>query len=242
MGLKYQHGTDFLNLGESSISETITPILDSRGYRIRNKVRLDVTGRLRAATYSALQTRIDELKAMLENDNVDSGLVDASDNPGSHFITSSSTLYGTRVVDKKFPESSGAENTTWRGFSFAVEAEIASVDSSSDGLMFFFESVSLLGDGSSDEVLVESIDAVPEEQTLVDFTIVRAVQEGRALGNIAYPNFPSQLFGSGFRGKRSRREKGSPERIGTSLRNYPISWSYFYEFSSDPGLPNPNIG
>lgn len=242
MGLKYKHGAYTTDLGEASVSETHTHILDARGYRVRTRKRIDVSGRKRSTDYTTLQTDIDSLKAALDNDNVDSGLVDAADTPGTHYIATASTLYGTRVVSKSFPDSTGAENTTYRSFAFAIEAEVADVDPNSDGLMLFTETVTVIGDGSEEKVLVESMDAVPEEQTLKDFTIVRAIQEGRAIGNTSYPSFPSQLFGSGFRGHRSRESKETPEVIGGSLRNYPISWSYYYEFSSDPGLPNPNVG
>lgn len=79
----------------------------------------------------------------------------------------------------------------------------------------------------------------PERQNTI-LTTAQATQSGNAIGVSDWPAYPAYLWGSADK-KSDQRTKSGPDMMpdGT-YSNYSISWSYTFEFATDPTFHNPN--
>ncbi len=195
----YQH-----DAGECTLRGIMSESLSSDNgqvYAIRE--RWDVEGRLQiddqgtaAANQAAMTVVIDALKAAYDVNGKDIGFYDDADNLTSHFIKSSATRSGVRVVQPpSFPDGRGAEYSTFRTYTLAVEAEHA--PSGGASLVSWTETISFQGTGGPLWGYLVPINGPPQQQMFSQTSTQWAYQRGRAVMRDKYspalsPRWPTQ--------------------------------------------------
>jgi hypothetical protein len=147
------------------------------------------------------------------------------------------SMSGVTVVrPPSFPKGDGAEFATERNFVIVLQADYEAVGASH--LVDFRETISLMGGGPR-RVWVPTITGRPRRQIITEYTTYKCTQQGSAIGRRARPQEPVPLYPDLEDQDRRNITKGGGTRIGLDLRNFPISWSYFFE-SDQPfdALPN----
>jgi hypothetical protein len=166
-------------------------------YAIRE--RWDIQGMLQisdqgtaAANQAAMTTEIDALEAAYAENDKDIGFYDDSDNLTSHFIDSSATRTGVRVIQPpSFPVGGGAEYSTFRTYQFQVEADHPF---SGPALISWTEAVSFEGTGGPVWGFLQPINGFAQQQLFSERSTQLGYQRGRAVGNGVYPAVPGPMW------------------------------------------------
>ncbi len=164
------------------------------------KERWDLMGRLdiadqgsAAANQAAMTVALDALKAAYSVNGRDIGFYDDSDKLTSHSIQSSATRSGVIVaVPPSFPDGRGAEYSTFRTYTIAVEAERPFEEGG--GLLSWMEAVSFRGTGGPTWGFLVPIVGAVQQQLLTQRSTQFATQRGRAVGNGAYVVPPAPIW------------------------------------------------
>lgn len=218
--------------------------------RIYVKYRVDIRGAVFAAspTQAACKTAIDALEAAYSIDGQDLIFKDDSDVATPHTILSANTMNGTRVVSGpvwapgwKGVWGSGLEYYNRRSFRVSIEAEVSDVEGAHD-IVSYRESSAVLADGGADFVIQEALVGDPQRQDTASATKQVARQFGVAVGFLAYPDFPSELYTASARKPHPLwKGYGDPQVPGAITdTHWPIKWDYLFEAASglDPTEPN----
>lgn len=233
----------------NSVQFTYTkkPIYSQVNKKLAYKVRIDVLGWLRGySTQAEVTTAIEALETAYATDGQDVDFLDNSATATPHSIDSSASLNGTRVVLRPtFPEGmkevwgAGPEYHNRRTFRLAIEAEIP--DTEGTGLVMYREKVRIIRPGFSDFVIQESINGNPQRQDTKSATKYVAQQQGVAIGYLAHPTFPAELYGkSNMKPYPYLQEMGDAMEKGVNTDTYfPISWLYQYETAGQISIQAP---
>lgn len=238
MGFTFQYGSYRHDVGECSIGHSVSPIFDGRGNQKSTLEKLSISGKIHADNVSDLTSKIDLLIKAYSVNGKDACLYDDSGSRTRHCLLNNNSVNGVVVTSlPQFPESDGAEYTTYRSYSISLEAEYYS--SSTSPLSSFQESLSVTGTGGEKRVFIEVSEGLPVEQVVRQNTIVTAVQSGSAIGVYGYPPVPSPLFPESLLSNSVSINKNSPTRnINGSFTNYEIQWSYQFVSSGQlSGIP-----
>lgn len=197
--------------------------------------RWDIAGQYHADSVSALTAGLRAMERAYQDEKRDLVLKTDAGGATAHGLYNSQTMFGVRVVQPpSYPVGSGAEYTTFRNYTIAVEAEFAV---NSGLLLSYREGVTQRGSGAALWTYQFPILGPPQPQILSQYSPVTIVQEGRAVGFGVYPPFPPPMWSTQELGEQRQlsREipaKGSFERVAT--------WSYTYLFYA-PQDAYPNI-
>ena len=143
-----------------------------RMYAIRE--RWNIQGRLHATDTASVNAAVAALMAAYSVDRQDIYLAGSS-----HIMRSADTINGTRVVaPPSFPRGSGAENSTFRTYTLAVEAEFAYIGESV--LLSWNEALSFRGTGGPAWGLLECLNGPPQLQMFQQQTVCHCKQAGSA--------------------------------------------------------------
>lgn len=204
-----------------------------RNYTDRNAVqsitkRLTLDGVLlpSTATQAQIKSDVGGLEDAFSKNGKDLGLYHDDGTKSHHFLDSSASLSGTKVISVDYPRGDGTEYATQRRFRIVVEAEFPQAG---DLLLNWSETVNFQGDTGPRWVSIELQNGPPQFQTVAQRTSQIVTQSGNALGLYSYPSIPSPLFGGIEHGERRRRQFGSPTNNGVQFVNWPVSWSYTFE-------------
>jgi hypothetical protein len=230
----YQHAS-----GEVSVVITKQGIFADAAILRGVRERWDLQGRLQAESPAALSTALEELAAAYAFQGQDVGFYFDDGTPSSHQITSSATNGGVRVVSPpSFPQGKGAEYSTFRTYSIALEAEVLDENAS---LIAWHERLNFSGGGPQFAYL-QPINGLPIKQLLKQSTPYRATQSGEAVGMYAYPTPAAPLWPAAEHVNLREMHYELPKRMGESssatFTEYRVTWSYQFE-SATPlvGLP-----
>lgn len=191
--------------------------------------RWDISGRLHAADVASLSAAITALQAAYALQGQDIGLYNDDHSPTAHRMLNSQTVGGIRVVRQpSFPESQGAEYTTFRSYSIGVEGEFLDLES---GIVNWTEVVNFEGGGPV-YVHLKPINGVAQKQVSIQNDTFRATQAGSAVGYLGYPNppaplWPSDLVRAPAISRKTPRRKGP--RGSQLFVEYEVSWNYAFE-------------
>ena len=182
----YQHAS-----GEASVVISKQGMFTDSGIARGVRERWDIQGRLQAADPAALTTALDALAAAYAVQAQDVGFYFDNGDPSSHLINSSATNGGVRVaVPPSFPEGKGAEYSTFRNYTIALEAEWLDAGST---LLDWQESLAFRG-GGAQFVFLRPLAGAPVKQLLHDTTTYHVTQSGAAVGFEAYPTPPRPIW------------------------------------------------
>lgn len=161
----------------------------------------------------------------------------ASTQSPSITMLNSTSLTGVRISDVFIGSKYGAEYATQRYFRFTATADYA-LTGTAENLLAFRESVTLSG-GLPKFVCRPALNGPPQRQLTWLQTPFRAVQEGEAVGFLAWPTPPAPIFPQFLSGDDCPVRRSSPRRTGINYQEWPVAWQYIYE-SPAPlvGVPN----
>lgn len=224
----YQHA-----VGEVSVVISKQGLFTETGIARGVRERWDIAGQLHAADPAALTTAINAMAAAYAVQGQDVGFYFEGGQPSSHFIDSSATNGGVRVVvPPSFPQGRGAEYSTFRNFSLAVEAEWLAAD---QAVLEWRETLSYSG-GGQQFAFLQPISGAPVKQVLRQATTYRATQSGQATGFQSYPAIPDPIWPTAEHLDQRQVTYSLPDRQGpagsATYTNYKVSWNYQFESAS----------
>lgn len=221
----YQHAAN-----EASVVISKQQVFSEAGIVRGLRERWDIQGMLEAADQGALTAAIDELSAAYATGAQDVGFYFDGGQPTSHRIISANTNGGVRVVvPPSFPQGKGAEYSTYRNYTIALEAEWLDPNAS---LLSWHETIRFQGGGPQFAHL-EPINGQPVKQLLKQATTFRATQSGEAVGYLYYPAPALPLWPAAEHIDRREIRYELPRRMGPpgsgTYTQYKVSWSYSFE-------------
>nr|ADY57863.1 hypothetical protein Plabr_0234 [Rubinisphaera brasiliensis DSM 5305] len=148
-----------------------------------------VTGKLRADTQAALDTKIATFNSVFNSSNISAvGLYFDNGTPTQHVIQTSATLDGIKLVNgPNYPSGSGAEYSVFRTVQFTLQAEVKSANRD---LVQFQETISVSGGTRPSTWLLPADGSLPIRQRLVriPYTITQAGSAETYRSTFAWPD------------------------------------------------------
>lgn len=230
-----------------ALNYTCAAKLDSGGvpyaymprYKLRGEVRIDDTGTV-AGNQAAMTTKLRELEAAFSQQFKDFGFYDNSGRLTAHRLLNSETLGGVKVLTRiEYPDSTGAEYSTYRTFEVTLGGDVAITASNPNTIVNWAEVVEYQGTGGPRRVWTEFVEGDPQNDIVCQRTTIKCVQRGTARAIGAYPR-PTPLYPLEVEHEDLRIwSPGTPEFMGNGVNAYyPASWAYFFEFAN-PQFQNP---
>ncbi len=232
----YQHAAN-----EVSVVISKQGLFSEAGIARGVRERWDIQGRLQAGDQASLSAAMDALAAAYAIQGQDVGFYFDDGAASSHRIVSRNADGGVRVVvPPSFPQGKGAEYSTFRTYSLAVEADLLDYQA---GLLSWTESLSFQGGGPRFGFL-QPVNGLPQKQLLVQSTTYRAAQSGSATGYFAYPTPPAPIWPEAEHVDQREVRYELPKRSGptasATYTQFKVSWSYHFEDAGPlTGLPTP---
>jgi hypothetical protein len=227
--------------GEASVMISKQGLFTEAGLPRGVRERWDIQGRLQAASQADLTTAINALTAAYAVQGRDVGFYFDNDQPSSHQIDSSETNGGVRVVvPPSFPQGKGAEYSTFRNYTLALEAELLDAGA---GLIGWNERLNFSG-GGPQFAFLQPINGPPVKQLLRQATPYRATQTGEAIGYQVYPVPAAPLWPDAEHLHQREIHYELPKRMGpaesATYTQFKVTWSYRFEAATPLlGLPTP---
>lgn len=212
----------------TSIVFSLDTLVNDRGVQFSQVRRAQVTGYINADGSAAISTACLALEAALATPYRDLVLYDNSSARTHVVIGNANSLTGTIPNGPVYPDGRGAELVTYRKFTFSVMAEYPLV-SGKNVLQSYHEQVSIQGDGGAQFVMKPALRGVPQKQWVQEFTTVRAVQSGHAVGYLTWPAPPPPLWPADEHRPARSIVQQFPRPRGKGFQDFPISWSYQFE-------------
>lgn len=229
----YQHAENSVNLTVSKRAN-----LNARGFTSHTTWQMTLEGVLipSNATQTQIRNDIQQLEIAYSVDGRDAGLYHDDGTVSPHFIRSSTTLGGTRVVEFEWmKDENDGQYATGRSYRITIEADVPS----NVAYQQFNESISVRGTGGPRFVLLETLAGPPQKQIVNRRTVIRATQSGSAVGFRTYPPYPKPLWPQHEKLDRRRQDKAAPTTLHGARINWPITWSYEFEsFGPLAGVPH----
>jgi hypothetical protein len=203
------------------------PLYSQRGDLLQVRKTISLQGVLLGTSQTEIQQQIAALEAAYSQNNLDAGLYHDNGATSPHFLESSQSIDGVKVISLDFPTSEGrAEYATGRTYTITLQADFLVVNTS---LVAFQESVRLIGAGGPKHVFVPTINGLPQKQTVHANTSSQVIQSGSSIGLVSYPAIPSPIFPSAEHTDRREIHYGPPQSRGNSFINWPVRWTYHFE-------------
>lgn len=202
--------------------------------------RWTIQGRLQAEDQAGLTAAIEALNAAYRWQDQDVAFYTDDDQLTSHAIDTSAANGGVRViVPPSFPEGKGAEYSTFRNYTIALEAELLDPNAT---ILSWHETISFSG-GGPQFAFLETIDGAPQKQLLKQFTTFHATQTGEATGCFNYPAAAVPLWPGAEHVDRRQLRFDVPKRSGPpgqpKYTEFKVSWTYTFEDGAPLfGLPS----
>jgi hypothetical protein len=142
------------------------------------------------------------------------------------------------IAPPSFPRGQGAEYSTFRNYTIALEAEWLAPQAT---LLAWQETIRFQGGGPRFAYL-EPINGQPVKQLLKQATTFKATQSGEAVGYAAYPLPALPIWPDAEHTDRREIRYELPRRMGPpgnpTYTQFKVSWSYSFEDSGPLlGLP-----
>lgn len=193
-------------------------------------------GKRHAASQSALITALGLVENALAYNGGDVGIyLDDATTLTNDFIVSSQTLGGVRITKFAYPEGTGAEFSTFRTFTFEIEAD----HPITLGVPFnltYNEQVTFEGNGGPRIIYLDVLEGPPQGQIVQQQTSFRAVQSGSATASFDYPVENPPIWPDALKGPESSVVK----RYDLGRSEFGMTWNYVFE-SADPLIGGPFI-
>lgn len=236
MGIQLVYGNYFHAINEAEVKTDVSIDFNPARIAYSRVVRWMIDGVLIGSGPAELAFQQAALVAAYDTHYLNATLIDTSTGGALMTLSNAGSITGVRVIKPpSFPTGRGAEFATKRTYSIVLEAEYEYTGSPE--IVEWKETVKMWGGGPK-LVWVEVVEGPAQLQQLKQQQTYKALQTGTAVGRLTKPTPPAPIWPGALMEKPERTIE-SAERIGYSLRNSRVSWSYMFE-SSAPllGLPN----
>lgn len=210
-------------------------VYNPRGRAQRMLQQMVVEGTIVAAGQAAIESRRREIEQAYALEGQRATLYSDAGSPTYQL----DSPLGVRVLDLTWLQEDGkAHYATGLPFRITLEAENTIDDG--DTLVSYVETVTRVGTGGP-RVLWPELDNGPAiPQIVASNPNVVIVQEGEAVGSLAYPAFSLPLFLPPNLDEAGMIQSRSTPRVdGLGLTDWPIRWQYTFTFNSAQPLPIP---
>jgi hypothetical protein len=210
------------------------PYSYSPQYKLRCMISVPDTGNLEA-DQAALTVKLAEFEAAFAKQFQNFIIYDNAGNETVHKLINSQTIGGVKVLARpEYPTSALAEYSTFRHATVTIGAEVSAVPGQAGNPITEWEEiVSYRGTGGRRRIWQEYIYDPPDQQDVAQFTTIRCVQRGSAMGLTAFPTPPPPLFPLDLEHEPERGiTLGNPQTINGQQKYFPVSWEYYFEFAS----------
>ena len=230
----------------------MTSLSIARQYSPRNRLffkrhTLSMVGHLIASTQADIKSAIAALQAAYRYDRVapgdgDAGLYHDDGTVSAHFLDTSKSINGIRVLHVTFPNGGDGEYATGRSYSVALQADF--MEDFEDTIYSFEERISFQGGCGPSWELIPVAYGPPVLRVNALQTPQHIIQEGQALGIQAHPIPVGPLLPINYEHNDQRVWTfGGAQLIGRVQKLlYPTSWRYHFTSVADTsGLrPHPD--
>lgn len=211
--------------GEVAIAISRVSLFTPGGVVYGYTERWDVQGRLQTADQATLTTALQAMFNAYQLQGQDISLHIDESTVTNHVMVSASSDGGTRVVNPPaFPVGRGAEYSTFRNYTLAVEADFLSTGSK---LISWQEAFDFIGTGGPTWRLQQVLTGPAQRQDLTTNSTQRIVQRGTAIAQGgAYPlSSPSAFPAAEHQELRQITRSFSSGQLGQRT----VNWVYFFE-------------
>ena len=224
----------------------VIPLYTRRGFRwgFRNIARIE--GELQATSQAAFQTAVNNLVAAYADNGNDFKFFDNDGNQTNHSILSSAptAFSGTKIIDRDWPRSDGAEWATKRTYRITLQGDF--VDTESD-LVWWYEEIEHRGTAGAEYRMFEMDTSSPIVQPVHAQTKQVVIQRGTAVGKTFRPLHPGPILTANNttvieKIKQRNIVPISPRRERLAFYDYGVRWTYVFERSTGVLLEPSNGG
>lgn len=211
------------------------PVIGGTGRIEHIRHRWTILFWLQATNVDDLTAEIEYLEAAYLPGGGDLKFMLGPGDESAHTLLTADCLNGTVVHPIQWlgtsPRGSGVEYWRRRSGRIVVEGDVDPADQDSD-IVYWSETIERLGDGTPQNVWVESLTGTVEPQQTVTNTRCVTIQRGVALGRTTRPAANTPIWGSPYYQARSAGLGAESARnvFRNASRNYGHRWRY--EFHS----------
>lgn len=223
----FQHPDNLVN----TVAFNQRNILNSRGrvQLTRKTLHIQVTliavGTTPDEVQASLTSQIQDIESAYSSNGQDAGLYQDDGTVTPHFLDSSRSIGGVRVLNLDFQKNDGAEYATQRTVNITLEADFAS----SQAIVSFQESLSFVGTAGPQYAWVQVLNGPPQRQTLKQKTTQMITQAGSGVGFLSAISVPPPLLPRLEHLGRRRITPGAPRLDNNRFVDFPTSWTYVFE-------------
>lgn len=209
---------------ETGVVSTLIERWTMRGIKQANDVD-DLTTKLQAM----------ELAYSLQGQSA--GLFQDNGTVTAHYLDTSRTIGGVRVVSIGYPVGLHEQYVDWRTWEIVLEAEYP--DAGRGTIVSYVETISSMGGGPR-FVMQQPLYGIPQKWQVASNTPYRAVQTGSAVTFRDYLQYPAPMWPQHEHTDRRVQSKITPELVNGEVRNYRTEWTYEFE-SISPLFGTPRL-
>lgn len=237
----HQHAENEVDLTQLTITRQYSP----RNRLFFKRHTLSLMGHLIASTQADIKTAIQALEAAYRYDLVapgdgNAGLYHDSGLKSAHFLTTSQSINGIRVLSHSFPKEDAGEYATGRSYSIVLQADF--MTDWEDTIYDFEERITFKGGCGPSWELIPTAFGGPVLRVNAAITPQIIVQEGSATGIQAHPLPAGPLLPENYEHNDQRVWSfGSAKLVGRVQKLlYPTSWRYYFSSVTDKSGTRPH--
>ena len=182
-------------------------------------------GELKGTSQADIRQKLEYMSQFFQIDGNNSGLYHDDGSPSVHLLTNVGSLSGVRLLQApSFNRSDPAEYTTYRSFTFTVQADYPILFA--DTIFDWSETVRYRGNCGPRKQQIELDTGAPDEQIVSQQTVQYIIQSGRAVGTIGYPDPPDPLYSELLQDPDEGKGFDDPIPQGSGFTLYPRRWQY----------------
>lgn len=214
--------------------------MSPQGLPLRYITTYDVEAFLIGVSQTDLSQQEATLRVALSKPKQDFILKTDTGQISSSAIISKATMSGTRVRNIDFRDATDAEYVNRRTVTFSVDA-IYLIANAANAVISWRQSIRIVGTGGPRRSWRFPVNAPSIRQQLTPFSLITATQSGEAVGHTRAPTPPFPIWPGYIVDESVDEGESSPENLGQSYINYPVTWSYRFERGDGPLIGSPGL-
>ena len=224
--MKYQHGGyPFPEGSVGVLSDSKIRIRSPRNHAYLMRRTMVLEGELKGTSQADIRGKLNSMASAFLVDGSDSGLLHDDGSASVHYLAGVGSLSGVRILQApSFSRNDPAEYTTYRSFTFTVQADYPILFA--DTIFDWSETVSYRGNCGPRKQQIELDTGSPDEQIVSQQTVQYIIQSGRAVGTIGYPDPPDPLYPDLLQDPDEGKGFDNPIPQGSGFTLYPRRWQY----------------
>jgi hypothetical protein len=183
----------------------------------------------------SIRTQMNALTNAYSVDGLDFAFYHDDGTLSAHYLTSSGSLTGVRVMKRPSWKSEQGGYATGRTATIQLEAQYKG----DADILAWQETLQFVGTGGPMRKWIHVLTGAPQRQIIYQRTTQKIIQSGSAIGFLKRPPRPPPLFPGFEHEDQQRLNPGSPKWNGQAFTHWPQAWEYTFELASaTSGEPN----